>query len=131
MKRKLSIFLSTCFLVSLFGASGCKATETGQRQSNVLRVASWDEYIDMGGEDSYYSDDARPLYEEFEDWYKATYGKTIKVEYIALQDNETMYSKIKMGDTYDLLCPSEYMIMKLATEDKLKPKMMCPKFNGI
>jgi spermidine/putrescine transport system substrate-binding protein len=60
----------------------------------------------MGGEDSFFSADSRPLYEEFEVWYKETYGKTIKVEYIALQDNETMYSKIKMGDSYDLLCPS-------------------------
>lgn len=121
MKRKLSIFLSTCFLVSLFGASGCKATETGQRQSNVLRVASWDEYIDMGGEDSYYDENSKPIYEEFEVWYKEQTGEDITVEYVALQDNETMYNKIKMGDAYDLLCPSEYMAMKLKSEGKIIP----------
>jgi len=107
---------------------------------NVLRVASWDEYIDMGGSvyegddldlldfKAWYKeltgidlDNTRPLYEEFEDWYEDVYKEEITVEYIALQDNETMYNQIKMGDTYDLLCPSEYMIMKLAAEDKLKP----------
>ncbi len=121
MKKKLSVALSIFLLLGSACMSACD-NNTGNRQhdENVLRVASWDEYIDMGGEDSYYSADSRPLYEEFEDWYKQTYGKTIKVEYVALQDNETMYSKIKMGDTYDLLCPSEYMIMKLATENKLQ-----------
>ena len=122
MKKHLSLALSALLLLSSMQLVACDNTDTIQtRNENILRVASWDEYIDMGGEDSYYSSDARPLYEEFEDWYKETYGKTIKVEYVALQDNETMYSKIKMGDSYDLLCPSEYMIMKLAAEDKIKP----------
>ncbi len=120
MKKKISVSLSVLLLLGSACMSACGGN-TGERRhdENVLRVASWDEYIDMGGEDSYYSPDSRPLYEEFEDWYKQTYGKEIKVEYVPLQDNETMYSKIKMGDTYDLLCPSEYMIMKLAAEDKL------------
>ena len=122
MKRPLSLALTSLLLLSTINLASCANNPgTQTHDENVLRIASWDEYIDMGGEDSYYSANSRPLYEEFEDWYKETYGKTIKVEYVALQDNETMYSKIKMGDSYDLLCPSEYMIMKLATEDKLKP----------
>lgn len=122
MKKQLSLALTALLLLGSIPLTACDNSTTPQtRNENVLRVASWDEYIDMGGEDSYYSADSRPLYEEFEDWYKQTYGKTIKVEYIPLQDNETMYSKIKMGDSYDLLCPSEYMIMKLAAEDRIKP----------
>ena len=122
MKKQLSMLLSTLLLFGSFHLVACanEQTDTGYEE-NVLRIASWDEYIDMGGEDSYYSADSRPLYEEFEDWYKEVYGKEIKVEYVALQDNETMYGKIKMGDRYDLLCPSEYMIMKLAAENKLQP----------
>ena len=121
MKKQLSLALCAILFLSSTALTACNNQTAAQtRDENILRVASWDEYIDMGGEDSYYSSDSRPLYEEFEDWYKETYGKTIKVEYVALQDNETMYSKIKMGDSYDLLCPSEYMIMKLAAEDKLK-----------
>ncbi len=120
MKKQLSITLSLLLLLGSIGLTSCKQNTSSGFREGVLRVASWDEYIDMGGEDSYYSSDSRPLYEEFETWYKQTYGKNIKVEYVALQDNETMYSKIKMGDRYDLLCPSEYMIMKLAAENLLQ-----------
>ena len=123
MKRKLSISLSVCLLASLFPFGACKndetATPTTGTPDNVLYVASWDEYIDMGGEDSYLPN-SEPLYDEFEVWYKQVYGEDIRVEYSALQDNETMYGKIKMGDKYDLLCPSEYMMMKLKAEDKLE-----------
>ncbi len=122
MKRKLSITLAALLALGSASLFGC--TEGGRRSSGeagILRIASWDEYIDMGGEDSYYSADSRPLYEEFVDWYEEKYDKKIRVEYVALQDNETMYSKIKMGDFYDLLCPSEYMIMKLAVEGYLEP----------
>ena len=143
MRRKLSKILSLFILLGTLSSAGCTDsgnTITGKRE-NVLRVASWDEYIDMGingldpdpidGDGEYISwfkeytgvdlSDAKPLYKEFEDWYKKTYGKEITVEYIALQDNETMYNKIKMGDSYDLLCPSEYMAMKLKSENRLLP----------
>ena len=32
-----------------------------------------------------------------------------------------MYNMVKMGNSYDLLCPSEYMAMKLKSEGKLLP----------
>lgn len=121
MKKTLSYFLALCCTCSTLILPACNSEQTaGKSKEGVLRIASWDEYIDMGGEDSYYDENSRPLYEEFEDWYFETYQKHISVEYVALQDNETMYNKIKMGDYYDLLCPSEYMIMKLATEDYIQ-----------
>lgn len=107
--RKLFPFAMVAFL-----AVGAFPACSQQSSDNVLRVASWDEYIDEG------SDGGKAMYEEFEDWYEETYGEEIVVEYLTLQDNETMYNKIKMGDKYDLLCPSEYMIMKLAAEDLLQ-----------
>ncbi len=120
MKKKISLALSALLLLGSL-SFGCSDPQNAQtKDEKVLRVASWDEYIDMGGEDSYVPT-SKALYEEFEKWYKATYDKDITVEYVALQDNETMYSKIKMGDSYDLLSPSEYMIMKLAAEDLLRP----------
>lgn len=119
MRKTKTIFpfaLIACIAFSSLPLGGCAEDSTG----NVLRVASWDEYICEGGEDSYVGADALPLYEEFETWYAQTYGKEITVEYIPLQDNETMYNKIKMGDSYDILCPSEYMCMKLAEEGYLQ-----------
>ena len=73
------------------------------------------------------SENTRSLDQEFVTWYHANYSdsenyqKNLKVEYITMQDNETMYNKIKMGDRYDLLCPSEYMAMKLKTENLIAP----------
>ncbi len=81
---------------------------------NVLRVANWAEYIDGGDSDS-------ELVHEFEAWYKEQTGEDITVEYSVADDNESLYSMIKMGDEFDLVCPSEYMIMKLADENRLIP----------
>lgn len=117
MRKLLHCALAAGLFISVCPLAACNnASNNAKRDKNVLRIASWDEYIDEGGEDSYFSADALPIYKEFETWYKNVYGETITVEYVSLQDNETMYNKIKMGDTYDLLCPSEYMIMKLAAE---------------
>ena len=109
-KSKRLIPLALIAVLTLGAFPACSK----QENTNVLRVASWDEYIDEG------SDGGKAMYEEFEDWYLETYGEEITVEYLTLQDNETMYNKIKMGDSYDLLCPSEYMIMKLGAEDLLQ-----------
>ena len=125
MRRKVYNILAVSLLLSTLPLGGCSVNGPQGFRANVLRVASWDEYIDMGGEDSYYYDEetnanVRPIYEEFEDWYYQKTGTKITVEYIPLQDNETMYNKIKMGDKYDLLCPSEYMAQKLKDEGYLQ-----------
>ncbi|MBQ8685864.1 MAG: extracellular solute-binding protein [Clostridia bacterium] len=114
-KRFLPFALIACLAATALPLTACTDTQ----EENVLRIASWDEYIDEGGADSYV-EGSRALYEEFEDWYFEQTGKRITVDYVPLQDNETMYNKIKMGDRYDLLCPSEYMIMKLAAEDMIQ-----------
>ena len=61
------------------------------------------------------------MYEDFEDWYQETYGREVHVEYSCFGTNEDLYNQLNMGDTYDLVCPSEYMIMKLMAEDRLVP----------
>ena len=75
----------------------------------VLKVANWAEYIDGG-------DASSPLIQEFEQWYKEQTGEDIRVEYCIADDNETLYNMVKMGDQFDLVCPSEYMLMKLVAE---------------
>lgn len=109
MKKFISLALvSALSATSLAALASCKKTDV------TLRVASWAEYIDEGEGDN------KSMIEDFEKWYEEQTGKSIKVEYIELDDNETMYNKIKLGTTYDLLCPSEYMIMKLQSEDRLQ-----------
>ena len=143
MKKKLSKLLAFSLFLASLPLSACDSGFSS-KADNVLRVASWDEYIDMGGSVYAYDKDnleleafkawykdtfgitlsekTKPLYEEFVEWYHQNcntsedYQKDLEVQYIPMQDNETMYNKIKMGDRYDLLCPSEYMAMKLKVE---------------
>ncbi len=53
-------------------------------------------------------------------WYERNYGQKIRVEYSTFGTNEDMYNEIVLGNEYDLLCPSDYMIMKLAAEGRLE-----------
>ena len=118
-KRRLSALAlaGIAMLPTLSFLTGC-ASET----EIVLRVYNWEEYIDEGGEDSWDGDaDAPDMITRFETWYEEQYGTPIRVEYSTFGTNEDMYNQLKLGNEYDLLCPSEYMIMKLAAEDYLQP----------
>ena len=125
-KRIASLFIASCLLLPTLGMlTGC-----GGKEVTVLKVYNWEEYIDEGGKDSYVydmlldegadpdGDDAPPIIEDFEAWYEETYGEKVKVSYSTFGTNEDMYNELKLGNVYDLLCPSDYMIMKLANETK-------------
>lgn len=126
--KKIKYFLPVCVLMVLaLAVMGC-----GRRDDNVivLRVNSWEEYIDEGDWDENeaitLSDGRvicpeRSIIDEFEDWFYETYGMRVRVEYSAFGTNEELYNQMTMGDTYDLVCPSEYMIMKLMAEGVLEP----------
>ena len=104
------------------------ASDTGKEVT--LRVCSWEEYIDEGGWDE---DEALELdngttifgensmVEDFENWYYENYGVKVDVQYSCFGTNEDLYNMLTLGDVYDLVCPSEYMIMKLMSENKLEP----------
>ncbi len=101
----------------------------GEEQTVVLRVCNWEEYIDYGDwdeEDTIDLDSGdiigeRSMIQDFEEWYYENYGIRVKVEYSTFGTNEDLYNMLTLGDTYDVVCPSEYMIMKLMTEDRLVP----------
>ncbi len=109
------------------GSSGTNAQ--GQDDVITLRVCNWEEYIDTG---SWSKDETidldsgdifgqNSLIDDFETWYYETYGKKVRVEYSTFGTNEDLYNMLTLGDVYDLICPSEYMIMKLMSEDQLVP----------
>lgn len=95
----------------------------------TLRVCNWEEYIDLGDWDEEETIDLasgdiigeNSMVEDFEEWYYETYGIKVNVEYSTFGTNEDLYNMLTLGDTYDLVCPSEYMIMKLMEEDQLVP----------
>ncbi|MBR7186630.1 MAG: extracellular solute-binding protein [Clostridia bacterium] len=131
-------------LPTLPSLGGCAASE-----EIVLRVYNWEEYIDEGGEGAFIydelhlEDESYIVNDDFTDWYEETmgekldvegptvlddfclwyekeYGQPIRVEYSTFGTNEDMYNEIVLGNEYDLLCPSDYMIMKLAAEGRLE-----------
>ena len=82
----------------------------------VLFTTNWGEYISDG------SDDSLDTIAAFEDWYKATYGVPVKVNYDTYASNEDMYAKLKSGAvSYDVVIPSDYMIARMEAEDMLLP----------
>ncbi len=130
MKNCKALLLSIIIVcVSSFMLFGCG--ESSESDTIVLRISNWEEYIDEGDWDP--EEDAVELSDEtiicpensmiddFEEWFYETYGKKVRVEYSTFGTNEELYNQMSMGDTYDLVCPSEYMIMKLIAEDMLVP----------
>ena len=98
----------------------------------TLRIANWEEYIDEGGwdeEEAIDLDDENStvilgensMIEDFEDWYLENYGVEVNVEYSTFGSNEDLYNQLTLGNDFDLVCPSEYMFMKLIAENRLQP----------
>lgn len=94
----------------------------------VLRVSNWEEYIDLGGwDDDEFIDigdgvmGVNSMVDDFTEWFNGgNHGFKVKVEYSTFGTNEDLYNRLNLGDTYDLVCPSDYMIMKLIDEGKVK-----------
>lgn len=107
--------------------AGCDAS---QDDTVVLRVCNWEEYIDEGGwdddeaielEDGRVIKGEENMCNEFEQWYRDNYGVNVKVEYSCFGTNEDVYNQLNIGSTFDLICPSDYLIMKLMKEKRLEP----------
>ena len=127
--------ISAAAMAAVMGASVMSAIPVqaadGQTENDtiVLRVCNWEEYIDEGGweDDEVIDLDSGDIFgensmiQDFEEWYQDTYGKKVRVEYSTFGTNEELYSQLNLGNVYDLVCPSDYMIMKLLKEDKLEP----------
>ncbi len=95
----------------------------------TLRISNCEEYIDEGGwdDDEVIDLDSgdiigkNSMVEDFEKWYYKTYKKRVRVEYSTYGTNEDLYNQITLGDKFDLVCPSDYMGMKMINEDMLVP----------
>lgn len=97
-------------LASLLALSGCGSTSSTSDVDpmevygcDTLNVYNWGEYIDP------------TTLEEFEAAYN------VKVNYSLFDSNESMYTKLLSGASYDVLYPSDYMIERLINEDMLQP----------
>ncbi len=131
LSKTMAILMIVAILASLFATPAKqKATSLAKDDVIKLRVCNWEEYIDLGEweEDELIELDngvsilgENTMMDDFCDWYYETYGQKVEIEYSCFGTNEELYNQLTLGDTYDLVCPSEYMIMKLMAEKKLQP----------
>ncbi|MBQ7373929.1 MAG: extracellular solute-binding protein [Clostridia bacterium] len=114
MKKVLSLILCGILFTAIIPLSSCK-----KQTIRELNVYNWEDYIACEDFD---------MVAEFEAWHEKTYGEKIVVNYSTFGTNENMYNELKLtqkGDSfsYDLVCPSEYMIQKMIIEG------MCEEFD--
>lgn len=99
---RITRFLCACCMYASipFFSTGCAAPENGINGQVI--VYNWGEYIDP---------ETLELFEE---------ETGIKVIYDEFETNESMYPKIEAGAvSYDVVCPSDYMISRMIRNDML------------
>ncbi len=107
MKKLLSLICALILLAIPFESKAATIT---------LNVYNWGQYISDGSEGTLDVNAA------FEQYYKETYGESIKVNYTTYASNEDMYNKLSSGaSSYDVIVPSDYMIERMIAEDMLRP----------
>ncbi len=107
IKKLLSVLACFSLILPMATLTGC-----GER---VFRISNCEDYIAVDEETG------KNLAEQFEKYYEEKTGEKIKVDYTTFGTLEDLYNNMKMGDEYDLICPSDYMIEKMAREDMLQP----------
>ena len=116
LKHKMLLCAPFLALSSLAALTGC-----GKKYDVKLVVYNWEDYIYEGtDEDGNIIGDS--LIKMFEKDYESRTGLSIKVEYETFSTNEEMYTQISLNAiSPDLICPSDYMIQKMANENMLEP----------
>ncbi|MBQ9400516.1 MAG: ABC transporter substrate-binding protein [Bacteroidales bacterium] len=96
--------------VLIMAAMLAAAVSCSSDRDQILKVYNWSDYIDES------------VLPEFEEWYEARTGESIKVVYQTFDVNETMLSKIEKGhEDYDVVCPSDYIIERMLNNGLLQP----------
>lgn len=101
-KRNKNIILTAALFLALpMIMTGCGSSHGGENGEVI--VYNWGEYIDP---------DTIEMFEE---------ETGIKVIYDEFETNEIMYPKVESGaSSYDVVCPSDYMISKMIENDLLR-----------
>lgn len=124
MKRFKRILAVAAALTFAGGSAAALSGCADGGEEVVLRVCNWEEYIDLGGwgEDEVIDLESGNIFgensmvDDFTEWFNSTHDFSVKVEYSTFGTNEDLYNRLSLGDVYDLVCPSDYMLMKLIAE---------------
>ena len=117
MKKRIAILASSAVAIgALMSLASC-----GTKYDLV--IYNWEDYIYEGADESgTIIDEEGGIIERFQNYYQEKYGKSIKVAYENFSTNEEMYQQISLGAIKpDLICPSDYMIQKMANDGMLEP----------
>ena len=125
LRRAAAAGISSLVILSSLAVPGTAFAADAGTQKVKLRICNWEEYIDLGDWDEEETIDlesgdiigVNSMVDDFEEWYEETYGIDVDVEYSTFGTNEDLYNMLTLGDVYDLVCPSEYMFMKLMDEN--------------
>lgn len=114
---KKNYLIGILLFVICFALFGCKEKEVKER---TLRIYNWQDYIDEGLDD----DGEKITTSVMEDWandYQERTGEKVNFVYNTFETNEYMLNVLKTGsEHYDLVCPSDYYIQKMISEDMLE-----------
>ncbi len=124
MNKIFSLIIAVVMVLSLtlYFMQGVKQVD---EDAIILRIYNWEEYISEDQEDK--SIDVISLFEEY---CEQELNKKVVVEYSTFGTNENMYNELNLSKkstssgvtySYDLVCPSEYMLLKMMKEDMLEP----------
>lgn len=112
--KKIISFLLCVLILFTFSFSLIACEEDEGEVVKELTVFSWEDYIDLGDEDVPGRENS--ILDDFEE------ETGISVNYVTFANSEEMYNELqKNPEACDLLCPSEYMIMKMMNEGLLRP----------
>ncbi len=122
--EKFAFVLKRLFALSLAVAVFCSISTFAfaKDEELELNVYNWGEYIDDGTDEGASACDySGDVIKKFEEYYKKTYGKIVKVNYSTFENNESLYTKLKLGGAnYDVVVPSDYMINRFIKEGMLE-----------
>lgn len=126
----ISIIVAIGNLLVPAGNTRLVNADSGKKE---ITIFSWEDYIDLGY--SYENGDEPSEYlqnnyskEELETSVIDLFiqeNPDIKVNYYSFDTNEAMYNELlKAPQAVDIICPSEYMIMKMKEENLIQPYSM-------
>lgn len=143
MKKIFSIIIAVIMCGAIVAYSLLGLDFSDDSDVEVLRVYNWEEYISesddnkiewsdyISGDYELFKDDEYiDLVYLFESYCREVLHRNVRVEYSTFGTNENMYNELNLSKkevggrvsySYDLVCPSEYMLLKMMREDMLEP----------
>ena len=114
MKSKKLLLLAVP-MMAIPALTGCN-----EKYDIKLVIYNWADYI-YTGKDEDGNSTGKSTITLFKEYYQEKYDKIVKVQYRTFSTPEIMYGQITSGRIKpDLICPSDYMIQKMANEGLLE-----------